>query len=174
MKTRFILSIVLISMGLIAAILPPTKNSSIELDAQQLLNEIQLQNHIISIDEMANALINNDPEYQLIDDTGFEYPLEEWQKTGANYAMHIADSPELKPAGEWNTAKVLKDGDHVEHWLNGKKVVEYQLWTDDWKSRVESGKWNDFPAYGKYKRGHISLQDHGAETWFRNIKIREI
>ena len=67
MKTRFVLSIVLISMGLIAAILPPTKNSSIELDAQQLLNEIQLQNHIISIDEMANALINNDPEYQLID-----------------------------------------------------------------------------------------------------------
>jgi rhodanese-related sulfurtransferase len=54
-------------MGLIAAILPPTQNSSIELDAKQLLNEIQLQNHIISIDEMANALINNDPEYQLID-----------------------------------------------------------------------------------------------------------
>ena len=67
MKTRFVLSIVLVSMGLIAAMLPQTKNSSLELDAQQLLNEIQLQNHIISIDEMANALINNDPEYQLID-----------------------------------------------------------------------------------------------------------
>ena len=67
MKVRYVLSIVLVSMGLVAAILPQTKNSSMELDAQQLLNEIQLENHIISIDEMATALINNDPEYQLID-----------------------------------------------------------------------------------------------------------
>jgi rhodanese-related sulfurtransferase len=67
MKVRFVLSIVLVSLGLVAAILPQKKNSSLELDAQQLLNEIQLENHIISIDEMANALINNDPEYQLID-----------------------------------------------------------------------------------------------------------
>lgn len=67
MKTRFVLSIVLVSLGLVAAILPQTKNSSMELDAKQLLNEIQLENHVISIDEMADALISNDPEYQLID-----------------------------------------------------------------------------------------------------------
>jgi rhodanese-related sulfurtransferase len=67
MKVRFVLSIVLVSMGLVAAMLPQKKNSSLELDAKQLLNEIQLKNHVISIDEMANALINNDPEYQLID-----------------------------------------------------------------------------------------------------------
>jgi len=67
MNTRFILSIILICLGLVAAILPQTKNSSQELDARQLLHEIQLENHIISIDEMANAIINNDPEYQLID-----------------------------------------------------------------------------------------------------------
>jgi rhodanese-related sulfurtransferase len=67
MNFRFVLSIVLVSLGLVAAILPQKKNSSVELDARQLLNEIQLENHMISIDEMANALINNDPEYQLID-----------------------------------------------------------------------------------------------------------
>ncbi len=67
MKARFILSLILVSLGLVAAILPQKKNSSIELDAQQLLNEIQQENHLISTDEMANALINNDPEYQLID-----------------------------------------------------------------------------------------------------------
>jgi rhodanese-related sulfurtransferase len=67
MKIRFVLSIVLVSMGRVAAMLPQKKNSSLELDAKQLLNEIQLKNHIISIDEMADALINNDPEYQLID-----------------------------------------------------------------------------------------------------------
>ena len=76
MKVRFILSIILVSMGLVAAILPQKKNSSIELDAQQLLNEIQQENHLVSIDEMANALINNDPEYQLIDlRTEAEYKL---------------------------------------------------------------------------------------------------
>jgi len=67
MRIRFVLSIVLVCLGLVAAILPQTKNSSMELDAQQLLNEIQLENYVISVDEMANALINNDPEYQLID-----------------------------------------------------------------------------------------------------------
>ena len=88
--------------------------------------------------------------------------------------MHIAQNPDIKPAGEWNTSRILKDGSHVEHWLNGKKVVAYELWTEDWESGVKSGKWNDFPAYGQYKKGHISLQDHGAEAWFRNIKIREL
>ena len=67
MNIRFVLSLVLVSLGLVAAILPQKKNSSIELNAQELLHAIQQENHIISIDEMANALINNDPEYQLID-----------------------------------------------------------------------------------------------------------
>lgn len=67
MRIRFVLSIVLVCLGLVAAILPQKKNSSLELDARQLLNEIQLENHVISVDEMANAIINNDPEYQMID-----------------------------------------------------------------------------------------------------------
>ena len=67
MRFRFVMSIILVCLGLVAAILPQKKNSSLELDAQQLLNEIQLENYVISIDEMANALISNDPEYQLID-----------------------------------------------------------------------------------------------------------
>ena len=67
MRVLSVLSVVLVCLGLVAAILPQKQNSSIELDAQQLLNEIQLENYVISVDEMANALINNDPEYQLID-----------------------------------------------------------------------------------------------------------
>ena len=123
------------------------------------------------------------PEYQLLDDLGFVWideesgdtlQLEEWQKTAANYAMHEAENKELKPVGEWNTAKILVDHAHVEHWLNGKKVVDYELWSDDWNERVSSDKWDAFPAYGSSKIGHISLQDHGSMIWFRNIKIREI
>ena len=85
MKARYILSIGLVSLGLIAAILPQKKNSSLELDALQLLNEIQLENYIISIDEMANAMINNDPEYQLID----VRPKEEYEKFSLPGAMNI-------------------------------------------------------------------------------------
>jgi hypothetical protein len=114
------------------------------------------------------------PEYQLIDDVNFPEPLEEWQKTGANYAMHVAENKELKPAGEWNTTRILVDHGHVEHWLNGRKVLEYELWSDDWKALVAAGKWKDYPGYGSAKKGYIALQDHGSIVWFRNIKIREL
>ncbi|HSG68175.1 MAG TPA: DUF1080 domain-containing protein [Bacteroidales bacterium] len=116
------------------------------------------------------------PEYQLIDDLGFAYPLGDWQKTAANYDMHIADSTikKINPAGEWNqsTIKVL-DG-HVTHWLNGDKVVEYDLWSDDWKARVAKSKWKDYPNYGLAIRGHLGLQDHGDSIWFRDIRVRDL
>lgn len=116
------------------------------------------------------------PEYQLIDDIGFEYPLEDWQKTGANYAMHNADTLKKKimPAGEWNQSGIrVKDG-LVTHWLNGEKIVEYNLWDDGWKTLVSSGKWKDYPNYGLAAYGHIGLQDHGSEIAFRNIKIIDL
>jgi len=116
------------------------------------------------------------PEYQLIDDLGFAYPLQDWQKAGANYDMHIADSitKKLKPGGEWNVSGIrVKDG-HVIHWLNGEKVVEYELWTDDWKERVLKSKWKDYPNYGLAISGHIGLQDHGDTIAFRNIKVQDL
>ncbi len=115
------------------------------------------------------------PEYQLLDDVGFPAKVEEWQKTGANYAMHVASkNKKLKPVGEFNTSRIkVKDG-HVEHWLNGEKIVEYDLWTDDWKKRVQNCKWKDYPGYGLAIKGHIGLQDHGSKVMFRNIKIRDL
>ena len=114
------------------------------------------------------------PEYQLIDDIGFPQKLEEWQKTGANYAMHNAENKQLKPVGEFNTSGIkVKDG-NVEHWLNGEKIVEYELWTDDWKERVKNSKWKNYPGYGLARKGHIGLQDHGSVVKFRNIKIRDL
>ncbi|GAH47919.1 unnamed protein product, partial [marine sediment metagenome] len=73
--------------------------------------------------------------------------------------------------------QLLNDEDFpeaLEDWLNVQKVVEYELWSQDWKQRVESGKWKDYPGYASAKKGHIALQDHGSFIWFRNIKIREI
>lgn len=116
------------------------------------------------------------PEYQLIDDVGFPEKLEDWQKTAADYAMYTADSTKLviKPAGEWNTSKVVFDNGHVEHWLNGEKVVEFEAWTEDWFARKNSGKWENAPEYGLAQKGVICLQDHGSAAWFRNMKIKEL
>lgn len=116
------------------------------------------------------------PEYQLIDDVGFPEKLEDWQKTAADYAMYTTDMTKLflKPAGEWNTSKIVFDNGHVEHWLNGEKVVEFEAWTEDWFSRKNSGKWENAPEYGLAQKGVICLQDHGSAAWFRNMKIKEL
>jgi hypothetical protein len=115
------------------------------------------------------------PEYQFIDDVGFPQKLEEWQKAGANYAMHLAsDQKQLKPVGEWNSTRIVVSGKHVEHWLNGKKILEFERWNDDWKKLRDSGKWKDAPDYGLAAEGRIVLQDHGSAFGFRNIKLRQL
>jgi 3-keto-disaccharide hydrolase len=116
------------------------------------------------------------PEYQLLDDVGFKEKVQPSQKAGANYAMHAPDeaSKVLKPVGEWNTTRIVVNGTHVEHWLNGKKIVEFERWTPEWNALRDAGKWKDAPDYGKAKSGRIALQDHGSIFWFRNIKIRPI
>ncbi|HEX3009329.1 MAG TPA: DUF1080 domain-containing protein [Bacteroidales bacterium] len=114
-------------------------------------------------------------EYQLIDDLGFPEKIADWQKTAACYGMYVADSTKtLKPIGEYNNSRiVVKDG-HVQHFLNGDKVVEYDLWTDDWNKRVKEGKWKDYPDFASAKSGKIGIQDHGQSNSFKNIKIKEL
>lgn len=114
------------------------------------------------------------PEYQMLDDIGYPGKIEEWQKTGANYGMHVAESAKPKPIGEWNESKIIVKGNHVEHWLNGKKVVAYELGSDDWKERKAKSKWNEAVGYGATTKGHIAIQDHGSEVWVRNLNILEI
>lgn len=114
------------------------------------------------------------PEYQIIDDVNFPEKLEDWQKTGANYAMDPAPTAAPSPVGQWNYTRIIVNKNHVEHWLNGKKIVEYELYSDKWKKEKSIGKWKDASGYGLTKKGYIALQDHGSEAWFRNIKIRQL
>jgi hypothetical protein len=126
------------------------------------------------VKEDTDASYRSGPEYQIIDDKNFPERLEDWQKTGADYAMYPAPTAEPNPIGEWNHSRIVVNKNHVEHWLNGKKIVEYELYSDDWKNRKMAGKWKDAPGYGLTKKGHITFQDHGSEAWFKNIKIKEL
>lgn len=126
------------------------------------------------VKEDQSASYLSGPEYQLIDDEGFPEKLEEWQKTAADYAMYPTTSRPVKPVGEFNTTRIVVNGAHREHWLNGVKVVEFEAWTDDWNERKSKGKWKDVAAYGMAKSGRFCLQDHGSGVWFKNIKIRKL
>ncbi|HEY0655069.1 MAG TPA: DUF1080 domain-containing protein [Chryseosolibacter sp.] len=116
------------------------------------------------------------PEYQVIDDKGWPGdPLKQTQLSGSNYDMHAApaDKP-LNPQGEWNSSKIVVNGNHVEHWLNGAKMLEYELNSDEWKKLKAGSKWKDAKGYGASPKGLIAFQDHGQEIWFRNIYIKTL
>jgi len=94
----------------------------------------------------------------------------------ASFYDVLAPSPDkpLKPVAEWNQSRLLIQGNHVQHWLNGKKVLEYELGSAAVKAAVAKSKFKDAPGFGEKIKGHILLTDHHDECWFRNIKIREL
>ena len=120
------------------------------------------------------------PEYKLLDDENYaeihNYELKDWQLTAADYAMHVPDTTQkvLYPPVQWNSSRIIFTSNNVEHWLNDKKVLSFIPWTEEWYEKRNSGKWDNFPDYGKYKKGYIGLQDHGSNLWFRNIKIKKL
>ena len=114
------------------------------------------------------------PEFQVIDQENWPDSLADWQISGANYAMHTPKVRPYKPVGEWNTALIVVDGNKVTYYLNGEMTVQYEKYSDDWNSLRGSGKWANFPDYGKYDEGNISLQNHGSRVWYRNVKIKEL
>ena len=114
------------------------------------------------------------PEFQIIDDEGYETPLESNQKTGANYGLLAPSVAAAQPVGSFNTSRIKVWKGKVEHYLNGERVVTYKLWTPEWKEAVAKTKFKDMPGYGAFQSGHIALQDHGDVVAYRSIKIRRL
>jgi len=125
-------------------------------------------------DEKYHSVWLTGPEVQILDNTchpDTKYPT---HRAADLYDMIECKYVVVKPAGEWNRVRLVSNHGKMEHWLNGRKVVEYEMHTDEWKAMVAKSKFKDMPEFGLAKKGHISLQDHNDKVWFKNIKIREL
>ena len=115
------------------------------------------------------------PEYQLLDDAGHPDGKSRLTSAGADYALYPSPAGVVKPADQWNSTLIVVNGNSVQHWLNGQKLLEYELGSPDWAEKVKASKFSAYPNYGKAAKGYIAIQgDHDGALSIRNVRIREI
>lgn len=123
------------------------------------------------VTETGEQTYQSGPEYQVLDNSRGEPPLE---RAGALYGLYAPTTDATKPVGEFNHSRlVIRDG-KGEHWLNGVKVAQYDLDSPEFKAKVAATKFKAWPQFAAARRGHIALQNHGDHVWYRNIKIRPL
>ena len=114
-------------------------------------------------------------EYQIIDDERHpDAKIGEERQTGSLYDVLTAANRKVKPAGEFNQGRIAVHGSHVEHWLNGTRILQYELGSPALKAAIQDSKFKDVARFGTPQKGHILLQDHGDQVWYRNIRIRRL
>lgn len=122
---------------------------------------------------VAEAIYEGAPELQILDDAGHEDGAEPSHRAGGLYDLYAPKCNAVRPIGEYNDVRLVVRDNHVEHWLNGYRVLTYQLGGAEWGKRIASSKFRDMPHFGVARRGHIALQDHGDIIRFRNVRIRD-
>ncbi|MBK7871673.1 MAG: DUF1080 domain-containing protein [Saprospiraceae bacterium] len=113
------------------------------------------------------------PEMQIQDDACHPDGKTEKHQVGDIYDMISSKYTNAKPAGQWNEIRIVAKGNKIEQWQNGRKIVEAEVGSKEWNQLLSQSKWTAYPDFGKAKKGHIVLQDHGNRVWFRNIRIKE-
>ncbi|SEW03142.1 protein of unknown function [Chitinophaga sp. YR573] len=112
------------------------------------------------------------PEMQVLDDAKHPDGKITKHNSGDLYDLKKSVSNAAKPVGEWNKARILKKDGHLTFWLNGTKTVETTVGSAEWKELLANSKFKNWKGFGEYAKGHIALQDHGDQVWYRDIKIR--
>ena len=125
--------------------------------------------------EEAQKIYYTAPEYQLLDDARHPDGKSRLTSAGSDYALYPAPAGVVKPADEWNSSRIVAKGTHVEHWLNGQKLLEYDVGSPDWETRLKASKFATWAKYGRLPKGHIGIQgDHEGELSIRNMRIRPL
>lgn len=114
------------------------------------------------------------PEYQIIDNVGNDDGKSPTTSAASVYDLYAPCKDATKPAGAWNEARIVVQKNHVTHYLNGEKLLEYDLGSTDWNARVAASKFGEWKKFGKNSKGHVDLQDHGHEVWYRNVRIKDL
>ena len=114
------------------------------------------------------------PEMQIVDNDIYAEDLKNHYLAGDLYDLIGCSEIAVKAVGEWNVVKIVANGSHVQQWLNGVMVVEYDLNSDKMKNLIEESKWKGYPEFGMFTKGHIALQEHPGEVFYRNIRIRSL
>jgi hypothetical protein len=126
------------------------------------------------VDEVKGPAYATGPEMQVLDNVEHANGLDPKTSAGADYALHAPERDVTQPIGLFNAVRIVAKGPHVEYWLNGEKIVSYEIGSEDWQQRVADSKFSKMPHFGQAAKGHIVLQDHGDKVWYRNIKIRPL
>ncbi len=123
--------------------------------------------------EGTDEVYMNAPEMQILDNLGHGDGKSPLTAAGSLYALYPTRLDLVKPVGEWNSASLVVHGSKVQQWLNGVKVVDVNFDSKEMKEKIAASKFKDWDTFGKARRGHIALQEHGGSVWFRNIKLKE-
>ena len=125
-----------------------------------------------NVTEEGAATYDTGPEYQILDNARHADGKNPLTSAGASYALYAPAKDVTRPVGSWNEGRIVIQKGHVEHWLNGEKTADFQLGSPDWDKRVAASKFGIVPTFGKARRGHLAIQEHGARVAFRNLKIK--